>query len=982
MFVRIEVAIKPEYSDPTAQSLLKRIQGQLPELRKKIRWARLIDVYWLDVPRPREDIIPACQEIFQDRVTQWLFTGNLIPSASGKEGGLEDLMEASPIRPGKFLGLERRLRAGLADSRAQAALEAMRVVLGSELEGASTSTGQLLLLEGAQLDEASLAQLAREVWCNQVSETWTILPEHELVSNDRFHQEKRSREDVPKIEGAASTSRPSLQAFARKLNSPRISAAPQPGGAGADSAPSLAKAAPEELLEYSRARHWAWAAEHWNAIREYWSRPGRSAPSTDPTQSELEVIAACWSEQARSRIWSGRFASSDGSRSYSNLGFETLGATVQQQPQPWLVSANDGRPAILALSDEVHVSWSARVSTDGSSKDAYADTLGTILGAQTDLMGADEFSLPLVQTQAFQGDLIQKGVLLRASELASNRTQVPMLAGADLGELQGGGAQPFSQPLMISSIVGAVVGRERGRILAGDRLGWVAAGSSSMEDPVYQRKLMDALQEARSRGLLSGLRSSQGMPAVWAAVQLAREAGGASITLLPALFGSLLSRRESLLVSARPDRWSELKAHMDAWGVELAVCGGLEHTGRIRINRGNELAVDLSLEFLWEGAPSTSVIFEAPGENSTFQEPSHPPFKKGGDQVLLQLLSQPEVRSPGRILQAFDLEARAHSVIRPLHSVAASEGDWSQGPNDGTVFQVGSQLAALGVGSSNRKHAPSVAWRTCMAIDEALRNLVCTGAQVGGEDSLCALSIQWRGESPERHPQAAGELVEALEAVKDASLSLGIPVVSAASSFSSRPLPGLLACHALGRLSGIRWARSADFKVASDVIYLLGPECTNLVGSLFAERFGSAEASHIPGGADQPMWMTARNLYGWMSGARGKEQGRIRSLHDVSDGGLLVALAEGVMARGLGVQIRMPEAVFPEAWAFGEGFHRMVLSCSEADSAILESEWDAFGIRYQKVGLVTANSVFEVAGQWRLPVAELRRAWRAEEVWT
>jgi hypothetical protein len=78
----------------------------------------------------------------------------------------------------------------------------------------------------------------------------------------------------------------------------------------------------------------------------------------------------------------------------------------------------------------------------------------------------------------------------------------------------------------------------------------------------------------------------------------------------------------------------------------------------------------------------------------------------------------------------------------------------------------------------------------------------------------------------------------------------------------------------------------------------------------------------------------------------------------------------------------MPEGVLPEAWAFGEGFHRLVLSCSEADSSILESEWEAMGIPFQRLGSVTSSGRLEIVGQWSTSVADLRKAWRAEEVWS
>ena len=84
MFARIEVALKPEYPDPLAAPLLRRMEMTDPHLRKLVRWARSMTVYWLDVSLSREELIYASQETLWDPVLHWLFTGNLIPSAAGK----------------------------------------------------------------------------------------------------------------------------------------------------------------------------------------------------------------------------------------------------------------------------------------------------------------------------------------------------------------------------------------------------------------------------------------------------------------------------------------------------------------------------------------------------------------------------------------------------------------------------------------------------------------------------------------------------------------------------------------------------------------------------------------------------------------------------------------------------------------------------------------------------------------------------------
>jgi phosphoribosylformylglycinamidine synthase len=684
-----------------------------------------------------------------------------------------------------------------------------------------------------------------------------------------------------------------------------------------------------------------------------------------------------------------------------NLLSETLGATVQQQPKSWLIASDGvsegGRPAILAASGQVNVAWAARVSSDAAARDPQAEALQTILGVQRDLLAADSFAVPLMQSQAYEGEFLQKSVARRAAELASNRTQVPMLAGADLGE----GHSPGAPLLLVSSAVGAIFSSQAQGVKPGDRLGWLATGvfgPASLEDPVSQRKWVDALREAQLKGLFSGLRSSGPLPALWAAVQLARQAGGALVSPPVSQLGEFLSRKESLMVAVRPDRWAELKAHLEAWGIQLTGCGSFDSSGKLELHRGSEIVASTSLSFLWEGGPKRKIEFSIQTPRSAeVSQPDHPPFKKSGDQMLVRLLALPEVRSPERMLQAFDLEAQAHSVLKPLHSVSVAEGGWVNGPNDGAVIMVNPPserlveassgedlpMLALALGASVRPTAPSASWRAWMSVDEAIRNLVCTGAQVGADETLCALSVQWKGESPERHPGAAAELVETLEALREASVALGIPIVTAAASFSTQPMSGTLVCHALGRLRAVRWARSSDFKSPSDAIYVLGPDCQTLAGSLFAERYGArSEGGHASGqSASSPDWPTARKIYGWLGGVLGKEQGRVRSLHDISEGGLLVAVTEAIVARGLGAALRMPDDLLPEAWAFGEGFHRILTSCSEADSSILESEWNALGIPYRRLGSVTSSGRLEIIGQWSVPVAELRKAWRSEEVW-
>ncbi|MEO7161487.1 MAG: hypothetical protein ABI041_01080, partial [Bdellovibrionia bacterium] len=276
MFARIEVAVRPDLIDSTAQSFLRRIELANPQIRRKVRWARLLDTFWIDIPAAREDLIPAITSVCWDKVTQWVFTGNLMPSAAGKTGGLQDLMETAPNRPGKFWGIERRFRPGVTDNVGRTLQEAFEIVLGKKLPLSRASSGALLVLEGPELDEESLATIAREVFCNELIETWTLVPEEGLKKNDRFHQE-RIKYDLPRVPARTSD----LASIVR-----------------------LTGLSDSELTELSKKRLWALTQEEMIAVREYFSRPEelerrQALGLSEPTDVELEVIAQTWSEHCK-----------------------------------------------------------------------------------------------------------------------------------------------------------------------------------------------------------------------------------------------------------------------------------------------------------------------------------------------------------------------------------------------------------------------------------------------------------------------------------------------------------------------------------------------------------------------------------------------------------------------------------------------------------------------------------------------------------
>lgn len=190
MFVRVETAFKAEFSDPVAARIHKKIAEIHPTLAERIRWVRRLKVSWLEFDGLRDKVIQAIQMAFKNQVTDWVFTGDLLPSAAGASGTLYDLMQESPFRPGMFHGIEKRKRLNVHDEEALVILDIMQTILGRKSDLDRVVTGELLIVEGAKLSQSDLEWIARNWFSNDRDESWSLLSEEELRRNSRFQAEQ------------------------------------------------------------------------------------------------------------------------------------------------------------------------------------------------------------------------------------------------------------------------------------------------------------------------------------------------------------------------------------------------------------------------------------------------------------------------------------------------------------------------------------------------------------------------------------------------------------------------------------------------------------------------------------------------------------------------------------------------------------------------------------------------------------------------
>ncbi len=1045
MFARIEIAVRPDLIDSTAQGLLRSIELIYPQLRSQIRWARYLDIYWLDLPVSREELIPALSEICWDRVLQWVFTGNLMPAAAGKTGGLQDLMEVAPYRPGRFYGIERRFRSGVTDCKSKSLIEALEIVLGKKLTQARASSGGLLVMEGPSLDEDALARIARDILCNETLETWTLVPEDGLKKNERFHQE-RIKYDLPKVQTRGSQA---VETFA------------------------FGQMSEAELETLSQKRLLALSLREMKAIQSYFEDPQVKEKRSvlglaQPTDVELEVIAQTWSEHCKHKIFNAEVRHEG--QVIDGLFKTFIVGTTEQIKKPWLLSVFKDNGGICVFDDEDAFCVKVETHNSSSALEPFGGGLTGMLAVNRDILGCGLGAKPIFNTDVFcvappdyreslpdritHPRRILSGIR-RGVENGSNQSGIPTVNGAlvfderylgkPLVYCGSGGLMPrisAGEPCEVKKVtpgdricmVGGRVGKDGIHGATFSSLAFSDQSPTSavqLGDVMTQKRMADFLLEARDLGLYraitdngaGGLSSSVG--------EMALLSGGAllDVSLIKTKYLGIKpfelvvsESQERMTVAVPPLQLSGFLSLAERRGVEVSDLGEFNATGNFEIFNGPVRVACLGLKFLHEGVPRMEL-------NSRWTPPAQIPsvslpeengnrvlesFKKFGNPVLLDLMARPNIASKEWLIRQYDHEAQGTSVIKPLHTSAPESARVWSGPNDAGVIKpkVTSDLGiAVGCGIQPKLSEIDPYLMAQASVDEAVRNVLCVGAEYGAPESVLALLDNFCWSDPIHDSEKMGALVRACQGLQDAAVALSTPLISGKDSMKNNyqgkrkgelvsiSAPPTLLITAVARVADVKQARTADFKSAGDIIYLLGHSEFGTLGSELNSMISQSPQFQLLTGearAGRPSWSLARKLYSWMGGSQGKQQFRLKSLHDVSEGGLLVAVAECLISRGLGASVWLPSGRDPWEVAYGEGFHAFVGSVAPDDAPALEAEWDELGIPFQRVGNVETHDRMEIylrgSGStttqsvygnlvFTATIPQLRSAWSKEGYW-
>jgi phosphoribosylformylglycinamidine synthase len=414
----------------------------------------------------------------------------------------------------------------------------------------------------------------------------------------------------------------------------------------------------------------------------------------------------------------------------------------------------------------------------------------------------------------------------------------------------------------------------------------------------------------------------------------------------------LSESQERMLMVLRPEKEPEAEAIFRKWGLDFAIIGKTTDTRRFVIRRGGEVKADLPIKELGDQAP----LYDRPWTeraSAPVLDAASITAPMPADAALLKLIGSPDLCSKRWIYEQYDTLILGNTV---------------QGPGgDAALVRLGDGPKGLALTTDCTERYCSADPREGgkQAVAEAWRNLITVGARP------LALTDNLNFGNPER-PETMGEFVGCLEGIGEAARALDFPVVSGNVSLYNETMgagiPPTPAIGGVGVVDDVAKAASLAFKGPGEDILLVGGAPGWLGQSAWLMTVAGREE-----GAPPPVDLAAERRNGAfvLSLIRG---GKVSAVHDLSDGGLAVALAEMAIAGGIGASV---ETAGPEhAFFFGEDQGRYILTCRPTETGAIAEEATRLAVPLLRLG-VTGGETLRLGGAAPIALAALAAAYES-----
>jgi len=476
-------------------------------------------------------------------------------------------------------------------------------------------------------------------------------------------------------------------------------------------------------------------------------------------------------------------------------------------------------------------------------------------------------------------------------------------------------------------------------------------------DPFSEKLLLEACLEIMARGCVIAIQDMGAAGLTCSAVEMGAK-GDLGVTLdldavpcretgMSAYEMMLSESQERMLMVLKPEKEQEAEATFRKWGLDFAVVGKTTPTKRFVVRHGDAVMADLPIKELGDEAPLYDRPYAERAKLPIIDAASvKPPMPVA--EALEKLIGSPDLCSKRWVWEQYDHVILGNTVQRP--------------GGDAAVVRVNEGPRALALTSD-------VTPRYCeadpfeggkQAVAEAYRNI----SAVGGKPLAVTDNLNFG--NPER-PEIMAQLVGCIRGIGEACKALSFPVVSGNVSLynetNGRAILPTPTIGGVGLLDEFTKSMTLAFASEGEAIMLIGATRGWLGQSIYLRDICGREE-----GAPPPVDLAAEKRHAEF--VRGLiRDGSVSAVHDVSDGGLLLALAEMAIASGIGAVLEAPPALPAHAFWFGEDQARYVITARNSEP-IAQRAKEA-GVPFMRLG-ATGGRVLAVADERPLPVDDLK----------
>jgi phosphoribosylformylglycinamidine synthase len=557
------------------------------------------------------------------------------------------------------------------------------------------------------------------------------------------------------------------------------------------------------------------------------------------------------------------------------------------------------------------------------------------------------FGVPTVGGEVYFDDCYNQNILVNA-----------MSAGiVKIGETVSASADGVGNPVFI---VGSATGKDgiHGATFASADLTEDSSEdlpSVQVGDPFQEKLLLEASLEAIQTGAVVGMQDMGAAGICCSSSEMSAKSNtGMDIDLdkVPTrqsdmkAFEILLSEsQERMLVVGKKGEEEILKSVFEKWDLECSEIGIVTNTQKVRFYKEGQLVVDIPAEslVLGGGAPVYERTYQKPAYLEEINQFNPKAIKVPKDllEVAKKMAKLPNLLSKRWISEQYDSMVRTNTMTTNKASDAA------------VVRIKGTNKALALTVDCNSTYVHADPYKGAMiAVAEGARNIICSGGIPVAITNCLNFGNPY-------NPEVYWQFVMSIKGMGEAFKRFNTPVTGGNVSFynqsvfknSTEPIQPTPTIGMLGILEDYKNHQSLAFQDKGDAIYMIGTPTNDINSSEYLKYFHGVKLSPAPQFELEEEFQLQQSLIKIV------QQKLIKSIHDISEGGLFFALLESGFSNQLGFNIETDEIFRKDAYLFGESQSRVIVSISEDEEDLLVNYLNSNNVSFTKLGNVTSGEV-------------------------